>query len=103
MKGTPRILLLSDDRNLFGVVARQILAGVTLTETTQKFLGHFVESVSQKASVASIVFLIVWDLRSLFAVCIGREKVRQRIEGLPRVTCLTFPFLEFQIVFAHHF
>lgn len=82
---------------------RQIPAGITLTETTHKLPGHFVESSSQKASVASTVFLIVWDSRSLLAVCIWREKARQRIEGLLRMTCLTFPFLEFQIVLAHRF
>lgn len=72
------------------VARRKIRAALTLTETIQKLLDHFVESVSQKAPVISIVILIVWDSRSPFAVRahLGsamykwKEKARGKAEGL---------------------
>lgn len=72
------------------VTRKKIRAALALTKIIQKLLDHFVESVSQKASVISIVFLIVWDSSSPFAVWahLGstmykwKEKARGKVEGL---------------------
>lgn len=72
------------------VARRKIPAALALTETIQKFLDYFVESVSQKASAASTVFLTVGDPRSPFAVRarLGstmykwKEKAKGKVEGL---------------------